>query len=167
MPSPSATTAAAPAPPHQHRRTIFSYTFYPLLISRSHTTDPNISHFGISLSLPQFMRFTIALGTKYFQILLQSNCGVSVLDFVPKPEGGSPYICLNRLNQNPSSPIASGTSAGRKASKRIVLVCHGFSQGSDGDDGDMSMDMLGTIQIHSHLPFLAYIIWGMVFDLMT
>ncbi|KAI3738635.1 hypothetical protein L2E82_28681 [Cichorium intybus] len=88
----------------------------------------------------------MGLGTEYFRILLQSNCGVSVLDFVPKPEGGSPYICLNRLNQTPSSPIASGTSAGRKASKRIVLVCHGFSQGSGSDDGDMSMDMLGTIQ---------------------
>lgn len=65
------------------------------------------------------------LGTEYFRILLQSNCGVSVLDFVPQPEGGSPYLCLNRLNQTPSSPIASGSSAGRKASNRIVLVYHG------------------------------------------
>lgn len=39
------------------------------------------------------------LGTEYFRVLLQSNCGVSVLDFTPKPEGGSPNICLNRLNQ--------------------------------------------------------------------
>lgn len=39
------------------------------------------------------------LGTEYFRILLQSNCGVSVLDFTPQPEGGSPLICLNRLNQ--------------------------------------------------------------------
>jgi hypothetical protein len=39
------------------------------------------------------------LGTEYFRILLQSNCGVSVLDFTPRPEGGSPLICLNRLNQ--------------------------------------------------------------------
>lgn len=39
------------------------------------------------------------LGTEYFRILLQSNCGVSVLDFTPRAEGGSPFICLNRLNQ--------------------------------------------------------------------
>lgn len=39
------------------------------------------------------------LGTEYFRILLQSNCGVSVLDFIPGEEGGSPFICLNRLNQ--------------------------------------------------------------------
>lgn len=48
-----------------------------------------------------------------------------MLDFVPQPEGGSPYICLTRLNQTSSSPIASGSSAGRKASNRIVLVYHG------------------------------------------
>lgn len=41
----------------------------------------------------------IGLGTEYFRILLQSNCGVSVLDFTPQPEGSSPSICLNRLNQ--------------------------------------------------------------------
>ncbi|KAL1544473.1 2-carboxy-D-arabinitol-1-phosphatase [Salvia divinorum] len=41
---------------------------------------------------------TIGLGTEYFRILLQSNCGVSVLDFTPNLEGGSPLICLNRLN---------------------------------------------------------------------
>ncbi|CAL1404016.1 unnamed protein product [Linum trigynum] len=83
----------------------------------------------------------IGLGTEYFRILLQSNCGVSVLDFTPRAEGGSPYICLNRLNQTPSSPLASG--GGRKASKRIVLVCHGTMQGSAGDQG---MNMLGIIQ---------------------
>lgn len=41
----------------------------------------------------------VGLGTEYFRFLLQSNCGVSVLDFTPKTEGGSPEICLNRLNQ--------------------------------------------------------------------
>ncbi|GFQ07952.1 probable 2-carboxy-d-arabinitol-1-phosphatase, partial [Phtheirospermum japonicum] len=41
----------------------------------------------------------IGLGTEYFRVLLQSNCGVSVLDFTPKSEGQSPEICLNRLNQ--------------------------------------------------------------------
>lgn len=92
----------------------------------------------------------MGLGTEYFRILLQSNCGVSVLDFVPRPEGGSPYICLNRLNQTPGSPIAAGSSAGRKSGNRIILVCHGSSQGnpeaSNSDAGDTSMDMLGIIQ---------------------
>ena len=39
------------------------------------------------------------LGTEYFRRLLQSNCGVSVLDFTPRADGGSPHVCLNRLNQ--------------------------------------------------------------------
>ncbi|KAK1411934.1 hypothetical protein QVD17_32799 [Tagetes erecta] len=88
----------------------------------------------------------MGLGTEYFRVLLQSNCGVSVLDFVPRPEGGSPYICLNRLNQTPGSPIAGGSSAGRKASKRIILVCHGSTQASNSDADETSMNMLGTIQ---------------------
>ncbi|KAK4409053.1 2-carboxy-D-arabinitol-1-phosphatase [Sesamum angolense] len=92
----------------------------------------------------------MGLGTEYFRILLQSNCGVSVLDFTPKPEGGIPYICLNRLNQTPSSPVAAGSSAGRKASMRIILVSHGTSQ-NDGEGGipfsrDSPMNMLGVIQ---------------------
>lgn len=91
----------------------------------------------------------IGLGTEYFRILLQSNCGASVLDFTPRIEGGSPNICLNRLNQTPNSPVA-GSSAGRKASKRIVLVCHGFSQGNSEASipctGETPMNMLGIIQ---------------------
>ncbi|KAL0369563.1 UNVERIFIED_CONTAM: 2-carboxy-D-arabinitol-1-phosphatase [Sesamum angustifolium] len=91
----------------------------------------------------------MGLGTEYFRILLQSNCGVSVLDFTPKPEGGTPYICLNRLNQTPSSPVA-GSSGGRKPSMRIILVSHGTSQ-NDGEGGipfsrDSPMNMLGVIQ---------------------
>ncbi|KAL2239350.1 probable 2-carboxy-D-arabinitol-1-phosphatase isoform X2 [Sesamum indicum] len=92
----------------------------------------------------------MGLGTEYFRILLQSNCGVSVLDFTPKPEGGTPDICLNRLNQTPSSPVAAGSSGGRKASMRIILVSHGTSQ-NDGEGGiplsrDSPMNMLGVIQ---------------------
>ncbi|KAE8037492.1 hypothetical protein FH972_010078 [Carpinus fangiana] len=90
----------------------------------------------------------IGLGTEYFRILLQSNCGVSVLDFTPQPEGGSPLICLNRLNQTPNSPIAA--SGGRKASERIILVCHGATQSSIeasvSNSGDLPMNMLGIIQ---------------------
>ncbi|XP_059300382.1 probable 2-carboxy-D-arabinitol-1-phosphatase [Lycium ferocissimum] len=92
----------------------------------------------------------LGLGTEYFRILLQSNCGVSVLDFTPQPEGGTPSICLNRLNQTPGSPVAVGSSAGRKASNRIVLVCHGVSesdlQSSMPYTGNGPMNMLGNIQ---------------------
>ncbi|KAJ8563483.1 hypothetical protein K7X08_031935 [Anisodus acutangulus] len=92
----------------------------------------------------------MGLGTEYFRILLQSNCGVSVLDFTPQPEVGTPSICLNRLNQTPGSPVAAGSSAGRKASTRIVLVCHGVSE-SDLESsmpytGNGPMNMLGNIQ---------------------
>ncbi|KAF3455349.1 hypothetical protein FNV43_RR05798 [Rhamnella rubrinervis] len=92
----------------------------------------------------------IGLGTEYFRVLLQSNCGVSVLDFTPRIEGGSPFICLNRLNQTPSSPIAGGTSGGRKSSKRIILVCHGLTQTNTEAGfpfaGDQTMNMLGVIR---------------------
>ncbi|CAA0814996.1 Probable 2-carboxy-D-arabinitol-1-phosphatase [Striga hermonthica] len=91
----------------------------------------------------------MGLGTEYFRILLQSNCGVSVLDFTPKHEGGSVDICLNRLNQTPSSPVSGGSSGGRKANMRIILVCHGLSQNEQGTNsysGDSPMNMLGIIQ---------------------
>ncbi|KAL5763825.1 hypothetical protein ACOSP7_016184 [Xanthoceras sorbifolium] len=92
----------------------------------------------------------IGLGTEYFRILLQSNCGVSVLDFTPRTEGGSPHICLNRLNQTPNSPVAGGSSAGRKTSKRIILVCNGSTQvdseASFSYSVDQPMNMLGIIQ---------------------
>lgn len=92
----------------------------------------------------------IGLGTEYFRVLLQSNCGVSVLDFIPRAEGGSPYICLNRLNQTPNSPVAGGSSGGRKTSHRIVLVCYGSLQSPReagiSNPGDWPMNMLGIIQ---------------------
>ncbi|TYH56302.1 hypothetical protein ES332_D08G008400v1 [Gossypium tomentosum] len=91
----------------------------------------------------------IGLGTEYFRILLQSNCGVSVLDFIPHPDGGSPLICLNRLNQTPGSPVAAGSSAGRRTSRRIILVCQGSTQDSEATVsklGDQQMNMLGVIQ---------------------
>lgn len=91
----------------------------------------------------------IGLGTEYFRVLLQSNCGVSVLDFIPRAEDKSPYICLNRLNQTPNSPIAAGTSAGRKASKRIILVCHGSLVDNEANFSflrNQPMSMLGSIQ---------------------
>ncbi|XP_021732795.1 probable 2-carboxy-D-arabinitol-1-phosphatase [Chenopodium quinoa] len=91
----------------------------------------------------------IGLGTEYFRVLLQSNCGVSVLDFIPQAENKSPYICLNRLNQTPNSPIAAGSSAGRKASKRIILVTHGSLVNNEANLprlGNQPLSMLGSIQ---------------------
>ncbi|GMG98472.1 hypothetical protein Nepgr_000312 [Nepenthes gracilis] len=88
---------------------------------------------------------SLGLGTEYFRILIQSNCGVSVLDFIPQAGGVSPYICLNRLNQTPNSPIAAGSFGGRKASQRIILVCHGSLQ-NNAEVGDMPMNILGVIQ---------------------
>lgn len=92
----------------------------------------------------------IGLGTEYFRVLLQSNCGVSVLDFTPRLDGLPPYICLNRLNQTPGSPVAGGSSGGRKACKQIILVCHrsshSDSKASVSVVGDSPMDMLGIIQ---------------------
>ncbi|KAI6669892.1 hypothetical protein NL676_004777 [Syzygium grande] len=92
----------------------------------------------------------IGLGTEYFRILLQSNCGVSVLDFTPGAEGRSPFICLNRLNQTPGSPVAAGSSAGRKTSKRIILICHGVTESSAEvtfpSHSNEPLNMLGIIQ---------------------
>ncbi|WZZ31258.1 hypothetical protein YC2023_014659 [Brassica napus] len=79
----------------------------------------------------------IGLGTEYFRRLLQSNCGVSVLDFTPRADGGSPHT--------PSSPLAGGSSGGKKASKQIILVCHGQSD-NEASTNDQPMNMLGVIQ---------------------
>ncbi|KAL5204155.1 hypothetical protein ABZP36_009026 [Zizania latifolia] len=92
---------------------------------------------------------SLGLGTEYFRILLQSNCGASVLDFTPRT-GGPPSVCLNRLNQTPNSPVASGSSGGRKTSKRIILVCQGATQDSAEISltglGYAPLNMLGMIQ---------------------
>ncbi|CAA7027693.1 unnamed protein product [Microthlaspi erraticum] len=89
----------------------------------------------------------IGLGAEYFRSLLQSNCGVSVLDFTPRADGASPHVCLNRLNQTPNSPLAGGSSDGRKAIKQIILVCHGVTgQGDNKAANDQPMNMLGVIQ---------------------
>ncbi|CAD6258284.1 unnamed protein product [Miscanthus lutarioriparius] len=93
---------------------------------------------------------SLGLGAEYFRILLQSNCGASVLDFTPQTSGGPPSVCLNRLNQTPNSPVAGGSSAERKTSKRIILACQGATQSSSeislGGMGYAPLNMLGTIQ---------------------
>ncbi|OAO91658.1 hypothetical protein AXX17_AT5G22050 [Arabidopsis thaliana] len=55
-----------------------------------------VAHNAVNQAL---LATAIGLGTEYFRSLLQSNCGVSVLDFIPRADGGSPHVCLNRLNQ--------------------------------------------------------------------
>ncbi|CAG7892101.1 unnamed protein product [Brassica rapa] len=91
----------------------------------------------------------IGLGTEYFRRLLQSNCGVSVLDFIPRADGGSPSVFMLTLfvvqMQTSSSPLAGGSSGGRKASKQIILVCHGQSD-NEASTNDQPMNMLGVIQ---------------------
>ncbi|KAJ6365455.1 hypothetical protein OIU76_030269 [Salix suchowensis] len=110
------------------------------------------ANFNIDGHFPALVATAIGLGTEYFRILLQSNCGVSVLDFAPRVDGGdgSPCICLNRLNQTPDSPVAAGSSAGRKTCKRIILVSHGTTQrdteATSFYSGTQPMNMLGIIQ---------------------
>ncbi|XP_062197631.1 2-carboxy-D-arabinitol-1-phosphatase-like [Phragmites australis] len=92
---------------------------------------------------------SLGLGAEYFRILLQSNCGASVLDFTPQTGGGPPGVCLNRLNQTPYSPVA-GSPGGRKTSKRIILACQGATQNSPeislAGMGYAPLNMLGIIQ---------------------
>ncbi|KAG2311159.1 hypothetical protein Bca52824_022716 [Brassica carinata] len=101
-----------------------------------------VAHNAVNQAL---LSTAIGLGTEYFRRLLQSNCGVSVLDFTPRTDGGSSHVCLNRLNQTPSSPLAGGSSGGRKASKQIILVCHGQSD-NEASANNQPMNMLGVIQ---------------------
>ncbi|KAL9267623.1 putative 2-carboxy-D-arabinitol-1-phosphatase [Drosera capensis] len=70
---------------------------------------------------------SIGPGAEYFRRILQSNCGVSALDFIPRATDGSPHVCLNRLNQTPNSPIVAGSSGGRNTSQQIILVCRGLN----------------------------------------
>ncbi|KAL5717127.1 2-carboxy-D-arabinitol-1-phosphatase [Ranunculus cassubicifolius] len=92
----------------------------------------------------------IGLSTEYFRILVQSNCGVTVLDFAPQAEGGPPRVRLNRVNQTPYSPITAPSSDGRKSTKRIILACHGPTLRSIEEiratPKNGPMNMLGIIQ---------------------
>ncbi|CAM6128707.1 unnamed protein product [Calypogeia fissa] len=86
------------------------------------------------------------LGPEYFRHLLQSNCGVSVLDFTPRiGKEGPPYVCLDRLNQTPAPPLQS-----LKKGTQILLVCHGATDSSFRKTFSISdtepMNMLGIIQ---------------------
>ncbi|GAV80137.1 His_Phos_1 domain-containing protein [Cephalotus follicularis] len=117
------------------------------ILTHESTSVLVVAHNAVNQAL---VATAIGLGTEYFRILLQSNCGVSVLDFAPGAEGGSPHICLNRLNQTPGSPVAAGSFGGRKTNKRIILVSHGSTQSTKEANfpscGDQPMNMLGIIQ---------------------
>ncbi|BBM98079.1 2-carboxy-D-arabinitol-1-phosphatase [Marchantia polymorpha subsp. ruderalis] len=93
------------------------------------------------------------LGPRYFRYLLQSNCGVSVLDFNPRTaaEGLPPHVSLERLNHTPTSALSGEQSAGRKTRTRIVLVCHGATASSvtkntAASSGLEPLNVLGNIQ---------------------
>ncbi|GJN06995.1 hypothetical protein PR202_ga24780 [Eleusine coracana subsp. coracana] len=89
-------------------------------------------------------------GCCYVFMVVLSNCGASVLDFTPQAGGAPPSVCLNRLNQTPNSPVAAGSSAGRKTNKRVILACQGATQSTPefglGRMGYAPLNMLGTIQ---------------------
>ncbi|RZC82309.1 hypothetical protein C5167_045098 [Papaver somniferum] len=102
-----------------------------------------VAHNAINQAL---VATAMGLGTEYFRVLLQSNCGVSVLDFTPVDDSESPHICLNRLNQTPKSSIAPTSSAGRKSSKQLIIVCHGNVEATSPNSPDGPMNMLGVIQ---------------------
>ncbi|CAH8362435.1 unnamed protein product [Eruca vesicaria subsp. sativa] len=107
-----------------------------------------VAHNAVNQAL---LSTAIGLGTEYFRRLLQSNCGVSVLDFTPRADGGSPHVLQM---QTPSSPLAGGSSGGRKASKQIILVCHGQSDNEANSTNDQPMNMLGVIQSQKTAEFL-------------
>ncbi|KAE9620601.1 putative 2-carboxy-D-arabinitol-1-phosphatase [Lupinus albus] len=120
---------------------------WPKILAHDSRSVLVVAHNAVNQAL---IATAIGLGPEYFRSLLQSNCGVSVLDFIPRSEGGSPHICLNRLNQTPGSPVADEKSGGRETNKRIILVCHGPTSSNTEDGfsfaGDRPLDMLGVIQ---------------------
>lgn len=79
----------------------------------------------------------------YFRRLLQSNCGVTVVDFVGGSSGG---VRVDRLNQTPAPPIARVASgAGRKALGRVVLCQHAATTLSQCGRGDAGGVLLGAL----------------------
>ncbi|KAG5248042.1 2-carboxy-D-arabinitol-1-phosphatase [Salix suchowensis] len=88
----------------------------------------------------------IGLGTEYFRILLQSNCGVSVLDFAPRVDGGdgSPCICLNRLNQVLYKKKNKKISSTYHYSKHAAYL--NKLRATSLYSGTQPMNMLGIIQ---------------------
>eukprot|EP00850_Spirogloea_muscicola_P010808 SM000065S20157 [mRNA] locus=s65:72480:76395:- [translate_table: standard] len=112
-------------------------TCWDIILSSEHESILVVAHNAVNQAL-------VATATgNYFRKLLQSNCGVSVLDFTPRSSGdGPPYT--------PSPPVAAATSGGRKAKSRMILVCHGATNSTARDrfasSEDEELNMLGIIQ---------------------
>eukprot|EP00899_Mesostigma_viride_P008350 jgi/Mesvir1/17516/Mv08770-RA.1 len=115
----------------------------------------------------------LGIGPSYFRTILQSNCGVSVLDFTPPfskagsrgAAGGSgatapPTVMAERLNQTPGPPVMGASSEpplkGPAPRVRLLLVRDGHSSDpatslpADWPDvfpsGQGCLSMLGKIQ---------------------
>jgi hypothetical protein len=78
----------------------------------------------------------LGLGAKYFRILLQSNCGASVLDFTPRAGGGPPIVRLNRLNQ-----------------VRVIVLCSSTHILYGWGTLEMLREHGGTMQYRFHLQY--------------
>lgn len=70
----------------------------------------------------------LGVGPRYFRHLLQSNCGVSVLDFGPPQIAGDPCVAIERLNETPEFPTRNSEPP-RSPGGRIVLIVHGEDEG--------------------------------------
>ncbi|CAL5425934.1 unnamed protein product [Camellia sinensis] len=62
----------------------------------------------------------IGLGTEYFRILLQSNCGVSVLDFIPRLEAGSNLLDVVVEKVQVQALAEEGKARYEKASFKVI-----------------------------------------------
>eukprot|EP00958_Prasinococcus_capsulatus_P005457 scaffold527_cov368-Prasinococcus_capsulatus_cf.AAC.25 len=84
----------------------------------------------------------LGLPSTYFRKLLQSNCGLTVLDaFVEDYDvdsngnipGDKVSLYLDRLNETPGPPFGKdSTSAGRKAEVQVIMLYHGEAEGEEG-----------------------------------
>jgi probable phosphoglycerate mutase len=91
----------------------------------------------------------LGVGPSYFRHLLQSNCGVSVLDFGPPEIAGDPCVVIERLNETPSFPTRS--EAPRSPGGRLVIVVHGQDEAEAeskiaGSDNGVSLSGAGVTQ---------------------
>ncbi|KAF6164092.1 hypothetical protein GIB67_017676 [Kingdonia uniflora] len=85
-------------PNHIHSNETLEH-FFPLCALIWSCPSKDVLSFSCTFVFPK-PSATAGLGPEYFRLLLQSNCGVSILDFIPRVEEGTPHICLNHLNQS-------------------------------------------------------------------
>jgi hypothetical protein len=58
------------------------------------------------------------------------------------------------LKQTPNSPVASGTSSGRKTKGRMILVCQGATQSAGSEVPTLSLSQTHIHTDYFFLPFL-------------